>query len=31
MVETPRLNRPTQVIEIEIDALIDSAAGKTAI
>ena len=26
MVETPKLNRPSQVIEIEIDALIGSAA-----
>jgi enamine deaminase RidA (YjgF/YER057c/UK114 family) len=31
MVETPKLNRPTQVIEIEIDALIGSATGKTTV
>lgn len=31
MVETPKLNRPTQVIEIEIDALIGSAARKTTV
>ncbi len=29
MVETPKLNRPSQVIEIEIDALIGSATKKT--